>query len=209
MTQEKETQLLDGETIIWKGHPHGLPVTIDHLNHLFFLFLTCTFIYGVGRIAIPLIVPMLNDNPLYIQYLTFGAVLLFSLIVLIMGCIRFQRSKNTFYFVTNLRAMIYQQYHREIFISVDFCPSFSMSLQPGSNGFGNIYFNTTSRMDMLTQLENQSDNARNTGSLKFRFTAKPFSACFLRLDNADEVFNIIKKASGYQDLNSTFEESFD
>ncbi len=126
-----------------------------------------------------------------------------------MATVKLKRVKNTFYFVTNLRAIIYQRYYHEIFVSVDFSPHFSMSFKPNSKGIGDIYFNTTPRADMLTRLENMNDNEGSTLDTKFRYTAKPFSACFLKIENAEEVFGIIKQASGYQDRDSSFDDTFD
>jgi len=210
LSTQKRTQLLDGETILWKGKPVGAPFTMYDLVMILAVLFGSVMLLNIVKIVIVSFFSSFVDNPLY-RTVVIGCVTIpIFLILIIFFSARWNQRKNTYYFITNLRAIIYKRVFNEVFISVDFNPYFNMDMRAGKNGLGDIFFNTTSRLDMFTQLERFRRTIDSGSEVSFRYASKPFSASFLGISDAEGVYQIIKQASGYEpNADLTVDDSFD
>lgn len=207
MSTEKPTQLLEGESVLWKGQPKRKTFSIVHPIIIMFLF-----VFGVmGYMAFTRIfnmfeVPAYGIETIGNKYLI-GFAIFFIGFIIINQLSRNAKNKRTYYFITNLRAIIVRRYREEVFTSVKLYPDLSieLKLKAKGNGNGSILFGSSAFLEFASPAFKNSNV--HVYSNKKTFSASGFSAGFYNIDDAETVLRLLRKTMD-NDWGNAYDERY-
>ncbi len=194
MSAEKSTQLLEGERILWKGHPKREAFSIvDYVSIIFLLVFGLAGYMVVSKVLTMFEVPTQGIEFIGNHYLI-GFIIFYVGFIFINQIIRYEKKKHTYYFITNLRAIIVKRYRQEIFTSVKIYPGLEVNLKSDAKGNGTILFGSSSFLNLIFSAT-ASANVHIDSDSEF-YSTSPFSAGFYFIDDAKEVYQLVRKTMG-------------